>query len=190
MKNIFILVFLLFGSNQGMTQKVNPKTTFIPKPTGFIYVPSNNLYASLPAFYVMKEPVKTSAYKDFILWLIAQKRMSDANFCMASIPKTINPKAKYILLASPKAIELYAEYMAIKLSNAKVQVKCQLVSTQAWTQMKGPGEGKTVKNPYGILFVKGMHEWKLNESGIAETFTDAAGNKSSGFRLVLSYILK
>ncbi|OYU95123.1 MAG: hypothetical protein CFE21_12515 [Bacteroidetes bacterium B1(2017)] len=190
MKLKLVALVCLFALNQTFGQT---KTITFTQPKGFVFVPSTNASSkSKTSFYVMAEPVTMKDYKDFTVYLVTHNKLNEATICTNSIPKNIDPKAKYISLASPQAIAMYAEYLSKKLSDQNILVKCSLVSEDNWKQMQGPETGKLpkAKNPYGITYVKNFHEWKANAIGNPETYTDVNGNKSSGFRLKLTYIQK
>lgn len=192
MKIKLVAIICLLGLNQTFAQTKTKPTTFV-QPKGFVFVPSTSTSSnSKTSFYVMAEPVTMKDFKDFTVYLITHNRLNEATICTNSVPKNIDPKAKYVLLASPQAIAIYADYLSKKLSDKTFIVKCTLISENNWKQMQGPDTGKLpkTKNPYGITYVKNLHEWKANAIGTPETYTDLNGNKSSGYRLMMTYIQK
>lgn len=185
MKYKVFLVFVLFVLNQLMAQNKD-KATFFKQPKGFVYVPQKG---SNPAFYVMEIPVKNDEFYKFTTWLYEQGRMMDANTCKLATPDELDTRNPYVVFSNIKPILLYADYLGKKLSDSTHIVSCKLISENQWKQMLGSADGQVPakKNPYGIIYVKGIYEWKLNGKNEGVTYTDINGYQESTFRLMLTY---
>jgi hypothetical protein len=188
MKSIVKIFLSIFVVGFVSAQKPVQKPAVYKQPKGFVFVPATPNNPNQTAFYVMNEPVTVIDFREFITFLYSKARIVDANKCMSSVAKEMDPKSKYILLANGDAIPIYAEYLSEKYSTEKFKVVCSAVSAQAWKQMRGPADNQVAKgnNPYSIKFQEKLNEFRISEKGKITAFTDINGYTRGGFRLVLT----